>query len=1458
MIRAGFRRWFVIEIFLLLLSPGLIRAGIVFEDGFESGTLGPAWNVSTTQDGRVTVSATHAPASGQRCLVLDDAVDDGIYSVAQATLHLNLLQKKNVVLSFMARSLGNEPDYNDHIAFSTDGGVSWHEFHTYWSPGMEWGRMSFRLDSYLSFFEEAFGQDFRIRFSEYDNASAPIDGIAIDDVVVTADDDQRAVVELPTSVLEGTGPHAGYVLLAFPSSNALTLSLSSSLPDEVLLPEQVEIPPGSTSASFEFWVRDDSLANLRRNVSVSATGWDVVSVPGVMQIMDDDMPRITLELPAQVKEDGYYPITVVLDRPLARDANLYVHEPLKGGVYISEDIPAGMLRVPGLLVVHDNLRIEGDVEVSLVALLDWQAVATNHIVILDNDRAELRLALPTEIQEGQSALGAVRLSGTVGTNLYVNLSSTNPTVNLPRTVMIPADAMDVQFSISVPDNDAADGTRSTAIYASAPGFVPANAAVLIRDNEIAGYRFSPLSNLVITAGSIPVSISAADVEGNLVNYPTGAVHLSLVLPNGTRLPVTPGTVTFWDQTGWSGDVVLPSTSASPLRLMAEDDQGRSCVSTEFDPVRAIALTAGDLVWDSARSRFYASIPNSEGGTNANCVVAIDPITGEISGRVPVGQDPGPLAIASDGASLYVGARANGTVVRIDLDAFTVMSSFSVVTNTSNTVLCPMNIEVVPGQPDLVVVSYATRYYYESGVGAFENGIARPKRIQTYGGPIMLQPSTSPNVFFSHLSGGPINRLHLDSDGLRWEEMASPPAAGLEIVSVQNKVFSSGGAQVDGDQLALLGTFATSGPVQPILEAKRVLFIEKPTMLSVDWLIDGANKIGLYDLATHARIRQATFSQPVISPKSFIRWETNGIAFLDSSRLFLIRSRQLIPDQATADLVLTMEADPKRTQDLTLITYTLVVSNQGPETAVASRIDALVLSGQEILSATCAKGSCVISGNSVSVDCGNLPMGATVVATIRTLPDRSGIVACTATASSCLVDPEFTNNCALDFSNIGFHSVPDSANVLDFSVNNLLYDPTRGLLWATTPSGNGAPFSRTLVSIDPATGFISDPIPLDGNPIGRCLAISANGRYAYVGLSEGAEIERIDVGGDFSRLRIPMSSGLPKAIAPLPGDGTSFLVAAGYSLAAFDGVIQRSNWLNNQTITQVDPTADSGSFVANGWSGCLKITVNSGGVDFASPGSLSVSTGGASMMHGEGDLVLFNSGYLLASSNLSLIADFRMAGSPCVDIQNQRAYLLSDNGLYTFEVTLPFAERALLLPPNFSPNSYSPLVRCGLDGLATYASDSLCILRWSGVIPPSKDADADNLSDAWEATWFSTLACDPAADDDGDGLRNFQEFVFGTSPVDASVNPMRATALAQAGGTSLRLLFPRRAGLPADAYTFEVSSDLLAWTEAEGVTQAVVSTEMINGVQIETVDAIVPGTNSGAGFVRWKWNPHVQP
>lgn len=96
-------------------------------------------------------------------------------------------------------------------------------------------------------------------------------------------------------------------------------------------------------------------------------------------------------------------------------------------------------------------------------------------------------------------------------------------------------------------------------------------------------------------------------------------------------------------------------------------------------------------------------------------------------------------------------------------------------------------------------------------------------------------------------------------------------------------------------------------------------------------------------------------------------------------------------------------------------------------------------------------------------------------------------------------------------------------------------------------------------------------------------------------------------------------------------------------------------------------------------------------------------------------------------------------------------------------------------PGMDYNYYlTDLKVAGGPAMSTVVTDSVQIVRE----PASsvKDSDHDGLPDSWELQFFySKNAAQPAADSDGDGLNNLQEYQLGTNPKSAA-STFRLTAL----------------------------------------------------------------------------------
>ena len=109
-------------------------------------------------------------------------------------------------------------------------------------------------------------------------------------------------------------------------------------------------------------------------------------------------------------------------------------------------------------------------------------------------------------------------------------------------------------------------------------------------------------------------------------------------------------------------------------------------------------------------------------------------------------------------------------------------------------------------------------------------------------------------------------------------------------------------------------------------------------------------------------------------------------------------------------------------------------------------------------------------------------------------------------------------------------------------------------------------------------------------------------------------------------------------------------------------------------------------------------------------------------------------------------------------------------------------------------------------------------------------------DTWAAAYLPEDVSNPAADNDGDGLTNQQEYAFGLNPtLGSSANPITAPLDKTTGMfTYTRRATPLTTGL---TYSVLISTDLAIWTEDITATQTVTGTVG----DVETVDVTLSGT-----------------
>jgi uncharacterized repeat protein (TIGR01451 family) len=111
----------------------------------------------------------------------------------------------------------------------------------------------------------------------------------------------------------------------------------------------------------------------------------------------------------------------------------------------------------------------------------------------------------------------------------------------------------------------------------------------------------------------------------------------------------------------------------------------------------------------------------------------------------------------------------------------------------------------------------------------------------------------------------------------------------------------------------------------------------------------------------------------------------------------------------ADLSLTKADSPDPVQVNGVLTYTLTVTNGGPDDATAVTVEDQLPAGVQFGSATASQGTCTQAGGVVTCSLGSVANGASATVTITVQPTAGGTLSNTAEVEAAEPDPSPGNN-----------------------------------------------------------------------------------------------------------------------------------------------------------------------------------------------------------------------------------------------------------------------------------------------------------------------------------------------------------------------------------------------------------------------------------------------------------------
>lgn len=285
-------------------------------------------------------------------------------------------------------------------------------------------------------------------------------------------------------------------------------------------------------------------------------------------------------------------------------------------------------------------------------------------------------------------------------------------------------------------------------------------------------------------------------------------------------------------------------------------------------------------------------------------------------------------------------------------------------------------------------------------------------------------------------------------------------------------------------------------------------------------------------------------------------------------------------------------------------------------------------------------------------------------------------------------------------------------------NDLIYDTTRKLLWASIPSSAGPFLGNSVVSVDPYTGLLGTPIWVGSEP--NKLAISGDGSTIWVSFSGSPSARKIDLSNGVATavdLYFPGGWGgniYSTSLAVLPGAPSSVAVAAG-SVQIYDNQAQRPN-IGNAGATYLAFGANASTLYgyANGLS--IFSVDNTGIASTKTPPSSGTYSND---LHYDNGRLYLTSGGVLDGTSGNLLGTFAASGPVASDSMLGRAFILNSSNVFGMYDQITAFNASTFVPlgsfsvagiaqPGF--NNPSSLVRWGDDGVAFRTTNQIYILR----------------------------------------------------------------------------------------------------------------------------------------------------
>jgi len=195
---------------------------------------------------------------------------------------------------------------------------------------------------------------------------------------------------IPATASEGDGVLAGQgnIALSSSSSNNLTVTLTSSNTNKVMVPSSLVIPAGLSNAVFDLTIVNDPLLDGNQSVNIAAAATNYSTGQATILVYSTNTATLTVTLPATTTKNagtlvnaGQVGVSsaVAIDYPVTLTSS----DPTKLTVPATISIPAGQTSAVFNLNIVDDTIIDGPQTVGVTASVPNWTSGSDSITILD-------------------------------------------------------------------------------------------------------------------------------------------------------------------------------------------------------------------------------------------------------------------------------------------------------------------------------------------------------------------------------------------------------------------------------------------------------------------------------------------------------------------------------------------------------------------------------------------------------------------------------------------------------------------------------------------------------------------------------------------------------------------------------------------------------------------------------------------------------------------------------------------------------------------------------------------------------------------------------------------------------------------------------------------------------------------------------------------------------------------